>query len=263
MPERAFRAAAFSSRESPSRRARLAASLAGIYPPREMPVGLATVGGRGCCVESGCDAQAPMAHRTAAILFMHRAHLFTSRGIWLLLDQRDASSSFRRVVPSALQANEAILPSASTAKPAFTSLFRPFLQGTIATFTFDPAPTPLGWYSTWLGAIYADDSIRLGKNLKLTVGFRDEFSGGWNEAHGRASNYGYRERRNFRDADYRRSSDLTTNNAKFLPQPRLGLAWSPFGSSEDGRARGLRNVQRSARRAGLSHGPECSVQPDL
>ncbi len=111
----------------------------------------------------------------------------------------------------------------------FTSL-QTFLQGTASSLLFDPSPTPLGW-RTWLGALYAEDAIRFGSNLKLTIGFRDEFTSGWNEAHGRAANYTY-PGGIISNAPQIGSSDLTVNNAKFLPEPRLGLAWSPFGSKK-------------------------------
>ena len=63
--------------------------------------------------------------------------------------------------------------------------------------------------------------------LTLTLGFRGEFSTGWNEAHGRAANYTFT---NGVISSQPRiaSSAFTTNNAKFLPQPRIGLAWSPY-----------------------------------
>jgi len=109
----------------------------------------------------------------------------------------------------------------------FTSL-QTFLQGTASTFLFDPTPTPLGWRS-WLGAFYAEDAIRLSQNLKLTLGFRDEFTTGWNEAHGRAANYTY-PNGVISSAPQIGNSDLTVNHAKFLPEPRIGLAWSPLGS---------------------------------
>lgn len=109
----------------------------------------------------------------------------------------------------------------------FTSL-QTFLQGTASSLLFDPSPTPLGW-RTWLGALYAEDAIRFGSRLKLTIGFRDEFTSGWYEAHGRAANYTY-PGGIISNAPQIGSSDLTVNNAKFLPEPRVGLAWSPFGS---------------------------------
>jgi hypothetical protein len=109
----------------------------------------------------------------------------------------------------------------------FTSL-QTFLQGTASTLLYDPTPTPLGWRS-WLGALYAEDVIRLGSKLTLTVGFRDEFSSGWNEVHGRASVYTY-PGGVISNQPTVGDSAFTVNNAKFLPQPRAGLAWSPFTS---------------------------------
>ena len=58
-----------------------------------------------------------------------------------------------------------------------------FLQGTVATFLFDPAPTEMNWRSVF-GAFHAEDVIRVTPNLTVSLGFRDEFSTGWNEAHG-------------------------------------------------------------------------------
>ena len=73
--------------------------------------------------------------------------------------------------------------------------------------------------------------MRLSSNLTLSLGFRDEFSTGWNEAHGRAANYTYpggiiSSQPNIGN------SVFTANNAKFLPQPRVGMAWSPFAASK-------------------------------
>ena len=107
----------------------------------------------------------------------------------------------------------------------FTSL-QTFLQGTIATFLFDPAPTPLGWRS-WLGALYAQDSIRISPNLTVSLGFRDEFTNGWNEAHGRAATYTFAGGVISSQPNVGPSA-LLTNSGKFLPQPRLGIAWRPI-----------------------------------
>ena len=101
-----------------------------------------------------------------------------------------------------------------------------FLQGTIATLLFDPTPTPLGWRS-WLGAIHAEDVIRLASRFTLSLGFRDEFTSGWNEVHGRAATYTLTDGVISTQPQIGNST-FTVNNAKFLPQPRLGLAWSPF-----------------------------------
>jgi hypothetical protein len=62
-----------------------------------------------------------------------------------------------------------------------------FLAGT-ASFLYDPAPTPMNWRSLF-GAWYAEDVISARPDLTISLGFRDEFSTGWNEANGRAANY--------------------------------------------------------------------------
>ena len=109
----------------------------------------------------------------------------------------------------------------------FTSL-QTFLAGTAASLLYDPSPTPLGW-RTWFGAWYVEDVMRLTPSFTLSVGFRDEFSTGWNEAHGRAANYVYPGGIISSQPNIA-SSVFTVNNAKFLPQPRAGVAWSPFGN---------------------------------
>ncbi len=105
-----------------------------------------------------------------------------------------------------------------------------FLQGTVSTFTVIPSPTPLGWRSTE-GAGFVQDSIRPARSLELRIGFRFESTNGWNEAHGRGSNYLFQSgviETNPRIA----SSVFTVNRAKFLPEPRFGFSWDPFGKSK-------------------------------
>ena len=46
----------------------------------------------------------------------------------------------------------------------------------------------MNWRSLF-GAWYVEDVIRARSNLTVSLGFRDEFSTGWNEANGRAANY--------------------------------------------------------------------------
>jgi len=62
----------------------------------------------------------------------------------------------------------------------------------------------------------------------VTLGFRGEFTTGWNEVHGRAANYFYTNGV-IRSTPHVGGSEFSTNNAKFLPQPRIGVAWSPLG----------------------------------
>ena len=124
------------------------------------------------------------------------------------------------------QSNETIALS-QFGQATFISL-QTFLQGTTSSFLYDPAPTEMNWRSLF-GALYAEDVVRVLPKLTVSLGFRDEFTTGWNEAHGRAGNYTFS---NGVISSTPRVGDsfFTTNNAKFLPQPRLGVAWSPFGS---------------------------------
>ncbi len=125
-----------------------------------------------------------------------------------------------------LRSNETLALS-QYGQATFTSL-QTFLQGTVATLLYDPAPTPLGWRS-WFGAGYADDQIRLSPGLTLSLGFRGESTNGWNEAHGRAATYTFANGIISTQPTIG-SSAFAVNNGKFLSQPRAGLAWSPFGN---------------------------------
>ena len=121
------------------------------------------------------------------------------------------------------QSNETINLS-QYGQATFTSL-QTFLTGTTSSFLYSPAPTEMNWRSLF-GAVYAQDVVRLSPRITLSLGFRGEFSTGWNEAHGRAANYTFSN--GVISSQPRVSSNFfTTNNAKFLPQPRIGLAWSP------------------------------------
>ena len=121
------------------------------------------------------------------------------------------------------QSNETINLS-QYGQATFTSL-QTFLAGTTSSFLYSPSPTEMNWRSLF-GALYAQDVIRLSPKFTLSLGFRGEFSTGWNEAHGRAANYLFTN--GVISNQPRITSNLfTTNNAKFLPQPRVGFAWSP------------------------------------
>lgn len=122
------------------------------------------------------------------------------------------------------QSNE-IIALSQYGQATFSSL-QTFLQGVTSSFLYNPAPTKMNWRSLF-GALYAQDTIRLSPRWTVTLGFRGEFSTGWNEAHCRAANYTFsngvisNEPRVACDA-------FTTNNAKFLPQPRVGVAWNIY-----------------------------------
>jgi hypothetical protein len=106
-----------------------------------------------------------------------------------------------------------------------------FLEGTIATFTVVPARTSLGWRSLE-GAGFVQDAMKLRPNLELRVGFRFESTNGWNEANQRASNYLFGPSGAILTSPRIGSSVFTKNRATFLPEPRVGLAWDPFGKSK-------------------------------
>ncbi len=144
------------------------------------------------------------------VSYTHGRHQLTA-GVWL---QR-------------LQSNETLALS-QYGQATFTSL-QTFLQGTAGTLLYDPAPTQMHWRS-YLGAWYVQDTFRLRPGFTATLGFRAELSSGWNSSNGQASNYTYP---NGIIASQPTVGDsvFTVNNAKFLPQPRIGLAWSPSGSA--------------------------------
>ena len=122
------------------------------------------------------------------------------------------------------QSNE-IIALSQYGQATFTSL-QTFLQGVTSSFLYDPAPTKMNWRSLF-GALYAQDTIRLSPRWTVTLGFRGEFSTGWNEAHCRAANYTFT---NGVISNQPRVAcgAFTTNNAKFLPQPRVGVAWNIY-----------------------------------
>jgi hypothetical protein len=105
-----------------------------------------------------------------------------------------------------------------------------FLQGTIKTFTVVPNPTPLNW-TAWFGAGYLEDTWKVTPSLEVLAGIRFESTNGWNEAHGRAGVYGFTNGVINTNPTVG-TAGLPTNNAKFLPEPRVGVAWKVTG---DGR----------------------------
>ncbi len=106
-----------------------------------------------------------------------------------------------------------------------------FLQGTVSTFTVAPSPTPLGWRSLEMAG-FVQDTIKLRKNLDVRVGFRFESTNGWNESHGRAANYVFDANGVIETNPHVGDSVFTVNRAKFMPEPRVGLAWDPFGQGK-------------------------------
>jgi hypothetical protein len=113
---------------------------------------------------------------------------------------------------------------------SFTNL-QTFLQGKVSTYTYAPGYTPLSWRSAQ-GAFFLEDAIKVNSSLELRFGLRGESTNGWNEAQGRASNYTFDSDGVISTNPLVGGSALAVNNAKFLPAPRVGLAWSPFSSKK-------------------------------
>ncbi len=128
-----------------------------------------------------------------------------------------------------LQANDNLIQD-QYGQASFTNL-QTFLQGKVSTYTYAPSFMPLSWRSIE-GAFYAEDAIKIKPSVELRIGFRGEFTNGWNEAHGRASNYAFDTAGVIVTQPVAGNSPFTVNKAKFLPAPRVGIAWSPFASKK-------------------------------
>ena len=184
-------------------------------------------------------------------LFTYEDRVFFTRG----RHQLSVGAWFQR-----LRSNENLALS-QYGQASFTSL-QTFLQGTVATLTYDPAPTPLGWRS-WFGAFYAQDEFRVASGLTLSLGFRDEFTTGWNEAHGRASTYTFHKRRHLDAANgwelrlHREQWEVPATTAA-----RRGLESFPQPARNRDPRRAW-HVRRSSGRAWLPHGSERAIQSDL
>ena len=197
----------------------LAASVPGFVVGK--PVGAVVVGGSAA---ANPTAQVSLAGSNIGSNLRIARNLFTYEDTVTLTKGRHEFSFgawFQQV-----QANEDLALS-QFGQATFTGL-QQFLQGTVGNFLYDPAPTEMNWRSV-LGAFYAQDVVRVTPKLTVSLGFRDEFTTGWNEAHGRAASFVFNNGL-IQTQPQVGSSAFTVNNAKFLPQPRIGVAWSPFST---------------------------------
>jgi hypothetical protein len=105
-----------------------------------------------------------------------------------------------------------------------------FLAGNIKTFTYAPTTTELGWRTLFADA-FLEDTWHVTRRLELKLGIRSESSTGWSEAQGRAAVYTFTNGV-INTTPTAQQNALSTNRAKFLPEPRLGLAWNVFGDSK-------------------------------
>lgn len=149
-------------------------------------------------------------------LFTYEDHVSLMKG----MHQIEAGVWFQRI-----QANDN-LAQYQYGQASFSNL-QSFLNGTVSTFTVAPSPTELGWRSLE-SAGFLQDEIRPAKTLEVTVGLRIESTNGWNEAHGRAANYLF-DNGVIATDPFTGGSVFTKNRAEFLPEPRVGIAWDPFG----------------------------------
>jgi len=186
------------------------------------PIGAVVIGGgtalNGASSISGAGTNAGSNLAMARNLYTVDDHVVWTHGI----HQIEAGFWLQRI-----QSNDSLAQD-QNGQASFSSL-QTFLQGTIATFTVVPSPTELGWRSLE-AAGFVQDAIKLRPNLDLKIGFRFESSNGWNEAYGRASNYAFQSGV-IETNPVIGNSAFTTNRAGFMPEPRVGLAWDPFGRS--------------------------------
>ncbi|MHB8653352.1 MAG: TonB-dependent receptor [Terriglobia bacterium] len=185
------------------------------------PIGAVVIGGSAA---SNPAAQLSLAGSNNGSNLDIARNLFTFEDMITFTDGRhriSAGAWFQR-----LQSNENLALS-QFGQATFASLTT-FLKGNAGSFLFDPAPTPLGWRSL-LGAWHVEDVVRITPRFTLSVGLRDEFTNGWNEAAGRGANFVFDPRGVIRTQPRVARSVFAINRAKFLPQPRIGLAWSPWG----------------------------------
>lgn len=184
------------------------------------------VGGNpvGAVVVGGSSAANPAAQLSLAGSNVG-SHLHIARNLYTFEDHivltRGSHNFSAGVWLQQLQSNED-LALTQYGQATFTGL-QQFLSGTAGSFLFDPAPTEMNWRSL-LGAWYAQDAWRLTPHLLLSLGFRAEFTTGWNEAHGRAANFVFKNGV-IQTQPRIASSAFTVNHATFLPEPRIGLAW--------------------------------------
>jgi Carboxypeptidase regulatory-like domain len=145
------------------------------------------------------------------IYWTHRTHQIEA-GVWL---QRLQSNDF--------------LAQDQYGQASFSTLGT-FEAGTVSKYTIVPSPTELGWRSLF-GAGFIEDAWKATPRLEVRAGFRFESSNGWNEAQNRASNYGFTDGV-INTTPTVGGSALSDNRAKFLPEPRVGFAYDPFGKSK-------------------------------
>jgi hypothetical protein len=187
------------------------------------PIGAIVIAGstasNGSSQITGAGGNVGSDNTTTRNLFTFDDHIFWSHG----RHQIEAGGWIQR-----LQSNDNLAQN-QYGQASFASLAT-FLQGTVKTFTVVPAPTELGWRSI-LGAGYIEDTIHFTPRLEVRAGFRFESTNGFNESQGRASNYAFTNGVINTNPTVGNAA-LSTNRARFLPEPRVGLAWDVRGNGK-------------------------------
>jgi Carboxypeptidase regulatory-like domain len=196
----------------------------------DRPIGAIVIAGstasNGSSQITGAGGNVGSNNATTRNLYTFDDHIFWSHG----RHQIEAGGWLQR-----LQSNDNLAQN-QDGQASFASLTT-FLQGTVKTFTVVPTPTELGWRS-YLGAGYIEDTIHATPRLELRAGIRFESTNGWTESQGRAANYAFTNGAVSGQLPVINtnptvgSSALTDNRAKFLPEPRVGLAWDVTGDGK-------------------------------
>jgi hypothetical protein len=161
------------------------------------------------------------------------ANVWNRRNLYTFTDSLQINKGIHQITVGAwfqrIQDNEDTA-SRQLGQATFSTL-QTFLQGTVSTFQAVQDANELGWRG-FFGAWYVQDVIKLRQNLTLQAGLRYEFTTGWNEGSGRASNYLTDSNGVLVTTPRVGNSVFTTNNATHLLGPRLGLAWDVFGNGK-------------------------------
>jgi carboxypeptidase family protein len=158
-------------------------------------------------------------NNTVRNLFTVDDHIYWTRGH----HQVEAGVWFQR-----LQSND-FLAQNQYGQASFSTLTA-FEQGQVAKYTIVSAPTELGWRSLF-SAGFIEDAWKVTPRLEVRAGLRVEATNGWNEVQGRASNYDFTDGV-MNSTPTVGSSALADNRAKFLPEPRVGIAYDLFGNGK-------------------------------
>ena len=187
------------------------------------PVGAIVIAGstasNGSSQITGAGANVGSNNGTTRNLFTFDDHIFYTQG----RHQIEAGGWLQR-----LQSNDNLAQN-QFGQASFASLTT-FLQGTVKTYTVVPQPTGLGWRS-FMGSGYLEDTIKFGRALEVRAGIRFESTNGFNEAQARAAVYGFTNGI-INATPTVGSAALTDNRARLLPEPRVGIAYSPFASGK-------------------------------